>query len=316
MRIAMTGVVNKLSTSLSSHNAGWTYATKSCLETYFNQEVDILKDYTKYNDYDVLVINEGVNYRENVFNFFGGVQEDQVLALESFSGYQGELYCVNTPVDYNILLTKRKELQDLDITFRIPKVIDITQVSDKLVLGDSHSVSVYNPGYGISRNDGKTLHGFLKIGIKNFIPDTINHLIFYAGNIDVRFHFCRFGHENMLSKLYELEKQLLDLNLESITLVKLIPIEDESRKLPKTGLYKGEKFFGTREERSLKVKLYNQVLETICHKNGWNILSWPFDYENFSFDDMEARQSVHLRPSSYMFKNKFIRDDRQVLELF
>lgn len=316
MKIAMTGVVNKLSTSLSSHNAGWTFACKSALETYFNQEVEILKDYNRYNDYDVLVINEGVNYRENVFNFFGGVQEDQILALEAFSGFIGNLYCVNVPIDYNVLLEKRKELKDLDIYFRIPKVIDISNVSDKLVLGDSHSISVYKPGYGLNRNDGKTLHGFLKIGLKQFIPENIKHLIFYAGNIDIRFHFCRFGEQNMVDKIYELESQLQDLNLESVTLVKCIPIESVSRKLPKTGLYKGEKYFGSREDRTYMVKLFNQLLESMCRRNGWNILSWNLDYNNFSFDDMEARQSVHLRPSSYMFKDQFIQDDTSVPKLF
>lgn len=312
----MTGVVNKISTSLSSHGAGWAFACRSALETYFNQEVEILKDYTKYNDYDILVINEGVNYKENVFNFFGGVQQDQILALEAFSGFNGELYSVNLPVDYNVLLQKRKELKDLDLSFRLPQPIDISSVSDKLVLGDSHSISVYKPGYGLNRNDGKTLHGFLKIGLKQFIPDNINHLIFYAGNIDARFHFCRFGEKNMISKLYELESQLKELSLESISLVKLIPAEDISRKLPKTGLYKGEKYFGSRQYRNYMIKLYNDMLESICRRNLWNILSWNFDYDNFSFDDMEARQSVHLRPSSYMFKDQFVGDDRGVSKLF
>ena len=38
--------------------------------------------------------------------------------------------------------------------------------TNKLILGDSHSVSIYKPGYCINRNDGKTLNGFLNIGIK------------------------------------------------------------------------------------------------------------------------------------------------------
>jgi len=194
----------------------------------------------------------------------------------------------------------------LDIVFEKPDVINLNQVSNKLVLGDSHSLSVYKQGYGISRNDGKTLHGFLKLGLKNFINESINDLIFYSGNIDIRFHLHQFGKSGIDKLILELERQLIDLNIKSISLVKLIPIEEESRKLPGTGLYKGQPFYGSKELRSELVNYFNEKLNDICIKNNWNILSWKFNYENLSFDFMEAKQSVHLRPSSYMFINQFI----------
>jgi hypothetical protein len=306
MKIGMIGIVNNLSTRLSSHNAGWTFVSRSALETYFNEKVEILDNSSNYQDYDILVINEGVNYRQDVFNFFGGVQESQIDSLIKFSNFQGKTYCVNIPIDYNILISKRKELKHLDIVFKKPDVINLEKISYKLVLGDSHSLSVYQPGFAISRNDGKTLHGFLKIGLKNYINKFITDLVFYAGNIDIRFHLHQYGKEGIDKLLLELERQLLEISFNSVSLVKLLPIEDESRKLPGTGLYKGQPFYGSKELRTDLVIYYNQKLEDLCIKNNWKILSWKFDYNNFSFDSMEAKQSVHLRPSSYMFINQFI----------
>lgn len=312
MKIGMIGIVNNLSTRLSSHNAGWTFVSRSALETYFNQRVEILGSSTNYSDYDVLVINEGVNYRENVFNFFGGVQESQIISLVQFSEFKGKVYCVNTPVDYNLLLTKRKELKHLDICFKDPEVIDLSKVSSNLVLGDSHSLSAYQKGYAISRNDGKTLHGFLKVGIKNYIPEGVDTLVFYAGNIDIRFHLHKFGKDGIDKLINELEKQLQDLDLKSVTLVELIPIEDESRKLPGTGLYKGQPFYGSKELRTELVKYFNSKLRYMSATYvNFKCLSWDFDYNNFSFDCMEAKQSVHIRPSHYLNIKDFINGNDQ-----
>ena len=66
------------------------------------------------------------------------------------------------------------------------------------------AVSIYSPGWGISRNDGKTLNGFLNqsehsdgTNEPNFVTD----LTLYFGNIDVRFHIHRFGGMDALFKL-------------------------------------------------------------------------------------------------------------------
>jgi len=81
-------------------------------------------------------------------------------------------------------------------------------------------------------------------------------------------------------------------------------------------LYKGKAFYGSQESRLELVEYFNKQLNNICNKNNWNILSWNFDYNNFSFDSMEAKQSVHLRPTSYMFLNDYIYgNDKHILGL-
>ena len=305
MNIGMLGVITNLSTRLSSHNAGWTLVCKAILERKFHDVVEVLDNRCDYDDYDVIIINEGVNYREGVFNFFGGVQPRQVDALIKLSKFKGRLYSVNSKVDYNALLSKRKELNTLDITFGVPEVIDLSRVNEKLVLGDSHSLSVYRPGYSVSRNDGKTLHGFLKLGLNSFINDNTKELVLYAGNIDIRFHIHRQGGKGAVKDLsLRLYDQLVNLKERGIkvTLTHLIPIEDESRKIPGTGKYKGENFFGSKEERTEYVIYFNSLLDRIAKKLNLDVITWDFDYnEGLDFYHMEAKQSVHIRPASYKY---------------
>ena len=93
-----------------------------------------------------------------------------------------------------------------------------------------------------------------------------------------------------------------------LQLLHLIPIENESRKIPGTGLYKGKGFYGTQEERTGYVKIFNSGLDLIAEKLGFNVAKWDsLNYDELSFDDMESRQSVHIRPSSYMNASKIIK---------
>jgi len=186
---AIVGVVSNPVTSLNSHNGGWTLALKSILKA------DVLTEKDDWNAYDELILSEGINYREGVFNFFGGVQDNVFVRLSKLNEFKGKVFCVNEMIDYNVVCKKRKELKGLSCN-KIPKIIDLKLISNKLILGDSHTVSVYRPGYAINRNDGKTLNGFLNIGLKNYITSNIEELVFYAGNIDVRFHINRFKVEN------------------------------------------------------------------------------------------------------------------------
>jgi len=296
---AIVGLVSNPVKSLNSHNGGWTLLIKNMLVA------DILTEKDDWDKYDELILSEGINYKEGVFNFFGGVQDSFYIKLNKLNKYKGKVYCINEMIDYNVVCNKRKELLGLSCN-KIPEIINLKYLSNKLILGDSHTVSVFKPGYTIDRNDGKTLNGFLKIGLKKYIPDNINDLIFYAGNIDIRFHIHRFkGRETVVDLIRELFKQLEDLNIDNITLVSLLPIEDESRKLPGTGLYKDKPFFGSKEDRTYYVKEFNRLLKRGCNHYGYNLIEWDFNYDDgLSFDDMESRQSVHLRPKSYKYINQ------------
>ena len=179
------------------------------------------------------------------------------------------------------------------------------------MVGDSHSISAWEPGRTINRLDGKTLNGALKIGLKNLIPTKDQKNVqFYFGNIDVRFHFHRFGGADAIREIFKrYVDQLTDLKKEgyNITLTHLIPVEDESRKIPGTGKYLGKNFFGSQLERLEYVEHFNSLIEQTAESLDLKVARWKnLDYNGLSFDDMESRQSVHIRPSSYMHANKFI----------
>ena len=159
-----------------------------------------------------------------------------------------------------------------------------------LVIGDSHSLSVWpNENYGISRNDGKTLHGFLKL---NMDLSQYEHIIFYFGNIDLRFHLAR--QSNPIEATKDLFKRYCDYasNYNS-TLTMLLPAEDESRKIPKSGQYKGKNFFGSLELR----KELRLIANKIIYDSGIPFLEWPSTFldekGNLMFEIMEPKQSVH-----------------------
>jgi len=311
-KVGMLGVLTNLGTRLYSHNAGWTYVTKSILSERLGYDVDIVSNTDDFDKYDALIINEGANFKPGVFNFFGGVQGRQIDALKKFSAYKGNVLYLNDFADYTIPCKKRKDLSDYaDLTFQKGRVIDITKYGDSVIVGDSHSISAWEPGRTINRLDGKTLNGALKIGLKNLIPTKDQKNVqFYFGNIDVRFHFNRFRGVDAIDKIFKrYVDQLTDLKKEgyNITLTHLIPVEDESRKIPGTGKYLGENFFGSQVERLEYVKYFNNLIDQTAESLDLKVARWTnLDYNGLSFDDMESRQSVHLRPSSYMYASKFI----------
>lgn len=322
MKIGMMGITSNVPTRLTSHNGGWSYVCKDLCENIFKEKVEFVNEKSDLESYDILIINEGVNYREGSYNFFGGVQEPTKIKLSKLQNFNGDLFCINEFIDLNDLVAKRKDLNGFEFNYKTPKVIKTDSVLDNLIIGDSHSVSVYKPGYCISRNDGKTLFGFLKDPNKYIYGDALidpikynkkyNKLITYFGNIDIRFHLCRQSYPVEATK--KLALQYVDwCKKNNATPVCLLPIENEDRKIPKTGLYKGQPFYGTKELRSQLVILFNQILELNFLDD---CITWPAQWYHKDYDftiNMEARQSVHLSPNYYKYKDQFIITNQQTL---
>ena len=108
----MIGVISNPVKSLNSHNGGWTLVTKNLLEDKFDQSIDVLTDKDDWNNYDILIINEGVNYKSGVYNFFGGVSDGTKLRLDKLNNFKGQLFSINEHINYNDMCLKRKELFD------------------------------------------------------------------------------------------------------------------------------------------------------------------------------------------------------------
>lgn len=301
---ALIGIIANPATRDTSHNGGWTRVLKSIIQESTGNSVDILTEKDSWEGYESYFISEGVNFREGKFNFFGGISEQVIERFNKFINLKSEcIYCFNEPIDYMIPIEKRKELSMFAFDEIVEPLLLKTEnrFKDKLIIGDSHSVSIYKPGYSIKRLDGKTLYGFLKAP-ENYILQEYDELITYFGNIDVRFHLAR--QKDPIKATQELVLEYIEFCwLSGAKPTCLLPIEDKSRKIPKTGLYKGEKYFGSRELRMEIVECFNEHLKS----HFLDCLQWPAEWYGCDYDfekHMESRQSVHLAPKYYMFNEK------------
>lgn len=287
MKTGIVGVLNNPATSMNSHSAGMNKIVASL----FN--ADLLSHADNWAEYEQLIIFHGPNFKEGSYNVIGGITNEVLIRAKKLSQFKGIIKTLDG-FQLNDFSIKRKI--NLYNDFAIIEKIELPFMRN-MVIGDSHSLSVWpNENYGISRNDGKTLFGFLKLE-KDL--SVYNDIILYFGNIDVRFHLCR--QPDPINATKELFYRYVEYAKKyNCTLVELLPIEDESRKLPASGLYKGKPFYGTIEQR----KEIREIANGIIRNSGLHYLSWPSEYldskGNLRFEVMEPKQSVHLRPLYYL----------------
>jgi hypothetical protein len=187
--------------------------------------------------------------------------------------------------------------------------IKYPKLTDKIVIGDSHAICMYRPDWVVNSVPFKTLNGALNTGFKEFIEDaapinTFNKVELYFGNIDIRHHLCRIE-GNHIDNAKELASRYIqaaeNLPIDDVSIYELLPIEDESRKLPKSGYYKGKPFWGTWEQRnSARIAFYETLKEKAKRVK---IIKWT-DYllnrdGQLDFKNMEMPHSIHLSRSSY-----------------
>jgi len=309
MKAAVVGMLNNVGSSQSHHGGGYYHVMSNILKSEHSGDLDLNPDPSTWNEYERLYILEGVNYQENVFNFIGGPQPEHRAKLEAMANYKGLAIAVNVPIDLNVF-NKRF---NIDHQFAAINCIDFARLhannTRKLVRGDSHSLSVWRPGFGLDRTDGKTLFGFLKDAdsLVNEWNEKYDEVVLYFGNIDIRFHLMR--QDNPAEAVGDLIRRYVEFakKLNNATLVNLLPVEHESRKLPGTGLYLKQAYFGTRQERARLVDTANRIM----NNSGLKTLQWPNEWIDEDgmkmFEYMEPKQSVHLKPKYYMFANEFVK---------
>jgi len=136
--------------------------------------------------------------------------------------------------------------------------------------------------------------------------EVFDEVVLYFGNIDLRFHLMR--QENPAAATGDLFRRYVEFakQLNNVTLVNLLPVEHESRKIPGTGLYKKQPFFGTREERQRLRDTANRIM----NNSGLKTIQWPEEWVDEDgtkmLDILEMKQSVHLKPKHYPFLNEIV----------
>ena len=330
MKIAIDQVVGTVSPRPTSHKGGWAYLWANQLKHYFaslgegDVEIKVLHNEESWDGYDLIFLDHGMEFNGESLNLFGGAQDEPASRLARLIEPEPDLMrlvSLDRPMpDYGVLGKGRLKAcsdgwraVDWDLVTERCKSMDfMTQQSmgqlagwNHLALGDSHTFSMYKPGMTVCRNDGQTLFGALKRGLKAFIEPfgEVKHLTLYFGNIDIRHHLMRqedpFG--AMDTMLDEYFKQIKELGMESVELIETLPIENESRKLPKTGFYKGTPFAGTWAERTKLHQMWNIRLDQFAQRNpdlNVTVYKHPEVYKNekgeLDFEVMERPQSVHL----------------------
>lgn len=311
MKAALVGLLNNVGGSTSHHGGGYhRIMTRMVKDAYPEINFEINPDPDTWKGFDAIYILEGVNYQENVFNFIGGPQPEHRKKLEALKEWYAQkgdqIFSINVPLDLNSF-NKRFGLDYIFPALRTLRVVEeYAQSQRKVVIGDSHSLSAWKPGWGLRRTDGKTLHGFLKIADTVELNDKFEETITYFGNIDLRFHLMR--QPDPVKATVDLFSAYANFSnhLKNNTIVGLLPVEREDRKLPGTGLYKGEKFFGTRQDRMN----LREIAHNVLRQTGVKFIEWPESWIDTDgsamFEYMEPRQSVHLKPKYYMFADQYI----------
>ena len=349
MSIGIDLISGCISTSINSHKANWAHLIANQLRNkYPNKTIKVLHKDESWDDYDYMVIYHGMEYAGgyNVFNIpdpipkkfsrfihlFGGAKENIAKKFERLINYNGKMVSIDYPMpNYGAFGMLRSVWGDdywkqvnwkkiENICEKIPMMRHPYR-SDQLILGDSHAFSAYKPPMMVIRLDKKTLYGALKTGLENLIknnginPKKLNHLSLYFGNIDIRHHLARRldCYRSIVNMMNEYEKQIKELNIPNIELVEALPIENESRKIPKAGYYKDTPFYGKWSLRNNIRNYFNDRLKILCDKNQWILYKHHKviinDLGELDFNAMEKPRSVHLNGNFYRWN---LRENKRI----
>jgi hypothetical protein len=337
MRRAIDLVSGRLTGKRSSHKNGWAQMRACQLSEYFGDEVTVLHGGESWDDFDQVFLYHGMEFQGSL-NLFGGASEESAVFYERIGKADpGKLMSLDMQMpDYGLLCKGRlKNCEPYWASVDWDRVSEICSNIpamsgphlEHLVIGDSHSFSAYIAGASVIRKDGRTLEGVLKKTITKEIydqgtdPKKLNKITCYWGNIDIRHHLMReadpAGKAEMLIKEYV--RQVSELGIKEVELVAPLPIEDESRRLPKSGNFQGTPFFGTRDERDTLMRFFRDELFFQCAEKGWNLFTWPekwytMDPVKYMDTFMEGSKSVHLSPEYHRW-NYWKGEPNQIFEV-
>jgi hypothetical protein len=305
MLVGLVSMMGNVGATLNSQGGGYgLIQTKMLWDNHPHDTVDVNPPPSMWGNYDLLYICEGVNFVAGSFNVPGGPQPLHTEKMKAIAEFKGELRYSNSIFDFNKFNQRLKIEATFPETHRVSfynTFLAHGLESRKAVIGDSHALSVWKPQHTLDFTAGRTLHGFLKRESVEHINNRFDEVTLYFGNIDLRFHLMR--QENPQQATADLFNRYVEFakQLKKATLVELLPVEHESRKIPGTGLYKKQPFFGTREERMQVREIANEII----NNSGLEVIQWPSEWIDADgtkmLDILEMKQSVHLRPKHYPY---------------
>ena len=319
MKTLVTSPFTHISFNIHSHRAAQAAIYANQLEeTGFDVHLDRTGNiHPDINSFEEIYVYHGNDWGGSL-NLFGGMKNyggiDNLIRYSQFKGTVYSLW-IDHPKYSEMLEPRMKgeihpdwakvDWENLKRIENTAKTIKQLTATNRVVTGDSHAICMYRPGWFVNSVPFKTLHGALSQGLSSFIGSEHEIAEFYFGNIDVRHHLCRRPRpeestRNLANRYYE---QLSQLDLAKVYAYELLPIENESRALPKTGYYKGTPFYGTWEQRETIRLIFKDEMKKLCAQGSVNFIEWTDYLKNdkgeLDFDHMEKPKSVHLSRNSY-----------------
>jgi len=314
--------ISNIPVNKKSHVYGWSKKWSDLLNVKIDHKCE------QYHE--IAYIDHGANF-SGTLNLFGGANKDVFDRINRVMTSEKVVSLDHEMPDYGEMLRKRIGAKTtyegiteawcdrLSIKCKWVKSLKMEEhpnVSKGITVGDSHTIAYANKGDVIFRNDGKTLYGALKEGLNTFMRDALFNkanrdtpVTFCFGSIDIRHHICRHG---------DLDKTMIERYIDqaySVTnkpfFAKPVPVEFEERRIPKSGFYKGEPFYGSWEDR------WNVTGEFITHLHDLlpkeQIIGPPeewyrMDPEKYAKTHMELSSSFHIAPIYYRSENWGIND--------
>lgn len=311
MKIGLVSIMGNVGSTFNSQGGGYgLIQSKMLKDNHPNDIVDVNPSPSDWGSYDLLYVCEGVNFVEGSFNIPGGPQPLHTEKMNAISEFTGELRFSNSQFDFNKFnqrLKLRGPFPETSMIAWYNTFLSHGLQSKKGVIGDSHALSVWSPGKSLDFTPGRTLHGFLKRETVEEISNRFDDVTLYFGNIDLRFHLMR--QENPAQATADLFNRYVEFakQLKKATLVELLPVEHESRKIPGTGLYKKQPFFGTRDERMQLREIANEII----NNSGLDVIRWPDEWVDEDgtkmLEILEMKQSVHLKPKHYPYLTEILK---------
>jgi hypothetical protein len=282
---------------------------------------DILTKNDNIMDYDLLFWDHGPNFSGSP-NLFGGVDDDvaqrlidivesgiTVISLEhrlSDCTYTSRINTCKNSKSTSKLVTDEFiekynvwEKSDLANSTITQQKLGLTES----IIGDSHVLAYSKPNQSVYRINGQLLHSALKTGLLPFIQKYTSNkkITLCLGSIDVRFHVLTNKEDPVdYAQRYIKEIKKLTNDGYDISVCAVVPIEYEGRRIPNTGKYKKQSFFGDRHARLNWTVAFNSTLISSKVKTIYAPLKWySMDGEQYAKEYMELGGSVHMSPLSY-----------------
>lgn len=310
MSSVITNPITNIPLNDKSHVHGWSQIWADQLEAQISNKCSVA-----IKSFDKVYIDHGVNFG-GTLNLFGGATKEIFDRINLLASCNEIISLDHDMPDYGAMLKKRIGAKTTyegitaswcdKVSARLIGTQSLKQEDllgmEGITVGDSHTSAFSHRTDMVFRNDGKTLHGALQVGIRSlFRGNSPNgRVTLCLGSIDIRHHVLRHNSFVLKDIVSEYVKQGSALKCD-VHYAAPVPVEFEGRRIPQSGFYKKTAFFGSWKERH---DLTNQFIEELDKQSGGKVIMPPSDWytmdpEVYAKTYMEHGSSFHIAPPFY-----------------